>query len=604
MRTCFFALLTAAAALAQEVNEIRLEPLITGLTTPIDIQSPRDGSGRLFVVQQNGIIRLWRNGQLSPFLDIASRTRGNGECGLLGMAFPPGFATKRHFYVNYTNPQCNSSVVARYTLATDNTADPASERVILRVTQPFTNHKGGQLQFGPDGYLYIGFGDGGSGGDPLDNGQNRQSLLGKLLRIDVESGADTYTVPTDNPFGNEVWAYGLRNPWRFSFDKQTRDLWIGDVGQDRAEEIDFYPANAGGGRNFGWRIMEGFRCRTGTCDSTGTFLPVHEYTRAEGDTSVTGGYVYRGPVASTLTGTYVYADYSSGRIWGIDANFQNRLLLQTGIRISSFGEDEDGTLYLADHSGRVLRIVPLPLDQAPPLLVSVVNGASFLPGLAPGAASTAFVRGVLTNEGITAASALPLPNTIDGVQVLVNGIRVPVYAVAKMNGVEQVNFQFPSETSPGRATITVRSGTASVDLGGVVIRATQAEFFTNNGLALGVHAADNTLVTAERPLVAGEYAYFYATGLGATRNAPASGEPASLTALSPTTITPTVTLAGRPCEVFFAGLAPGFVGVYQVNIRVPVGVSVVTGNPFFISSPDLVISQGSQVSKPVPVPVR
>ena len=578
---------------------------MSGLQSPSDIQSARDGSGRLFIVQQGGLIRLWRNGQLSstPFLDIATRTNRNGECGLLGLAFPPNFPAKRHFYVNYTDPQCRNSIVARYSLNADNAADPASERILLRVAQPFTNHNGGQLQFGPDGYLYIGFGDGGSARDPLNSGQDRRSLLGKMLRLDVESGSDTYRVPPSNPFASdantlpEIWALGLRNPWRYAFDRLTGDLWIADVGQNRAEEISVQPANSHGGENYGWRVMEGFRCLSDPCNSTGTVLPVHEYGRGQNDLSVTGGYVYRGPVASTLTGTYLYADYVSGRIWGIDTRFQNRLLLESRIAISTFGEDEDGTLYLADHSGgRVLRVVPLPRDQARPAVTSVVNGASFLPGLAPGGVASAFLRGTLGANGISAANTLPLPRTLSDVQVLVNGREAPLYAVAKENDAEQVNFQVPFETAAGLATVTVRSGRVPAELGQVPVLAVAPAIFSSNGAAIVVRHSDNTLITPDRPLVAGELAYFYATGLGAVENRPETGAAAPTTVLARTTTRATVSLGGVNCEVLFAGAAPGLVGVYQVNIRVPTGIAA--------GLPHLVIFQGTQASRPTPVSLR
>ncbi len=604
MRTLSAALLFTFFAQAQTA-ELRLEPIITGLQSPIDIQSARDGSGRLFIVQQGGQIRIWRNGQLSPtpFLDIATRTNRNGECGLLGLAFPPNFATKRHFYVNYTDPQCRNSIVARYSLTSDNAADPASERIILRVTQPFTNHNGGQLQFGPDGYLYIGFGDGGSARDPMNAGQDRRTLLGKMLRLDVESGGDTYRVPPTNPFaGNadtlpEIWALGLRNPWRYSFDRLTGDLWIADVGQNRAEEISVQPANSRGGENYGWRVMEGFRCLSDPCNSTGSVLPVHEYGRAQGDLSITGGYVYRGPIASALTGTYIYADYVSGRIWGIDSRFQNRLLLESRINISTFGEDEDGTLYLADHgAGRVLRLIPLPLDQARPAVLSVVNGASFVSGVAPGGVASAFLRGTLGANGINAASTLPLPRTLSDVQVLMNGREAPLYAVAKENDAEQVNFQVPFETTAGMATVTVRSGGVTTELGQVPVLAVAPAIFSSNGAAIVVRNAGNTLITQDAPLAAGDLVYFYATGLGAVENRPETGAAASTTVLSRTTTRATVTLGGVNCEVLFAGMAPGLVGVYQVNIRVPTGIAA--------GLPHLVIFQGTQASRPTPVFLR
>ena len=361
------------------------------------------------------------------------------------------------------------------------------------------------------------------------------------------------------------------------------------MGQDRAEEINVQPAGSRGGENYGWRVMEGLRCRTAGCNSTGSVLPVHEYTRSQRDLSVTGGFVYRGPQGGALTGTYLYGDYVSGRIWGIDRGGQNRLLLESGLSLSTFGEDEDGTIYVADYGGgRVLRVVPVAREQ---LVLSVVNGATFQPGLAPGGVATVFTRGVVPSEGVV-ASTLPLGRRLAGVQVMVNGREAPLYAVAKVNGSEQVNFQVPWETATGLVAVRVNG----VELARVEVGAGQPAVFLANGLGVVVHHADNTLVTSERPLVAGENAYLYATGLGAVDNQPATGEAASTTQLSRVRSVPAVTLAGRTCEVQFAGLAPGLVGVYQINIRVPVGVAS--------GLPHLTVTQGGQASRPVPVPLR
>jgi len=297
-----------------------------------------------------------------PFLNISGQVTSGGEQGLLGLAFPPGFSTRQDFYVNYTNRTgVGDTVIARFNVGSDpDQADPASRRELLTIVQPFTNHNGGQLAFGPDNLLYIGSGDGGSGGDPLGNAQNTTSLLGKILRLDVLSGALPYAVPSGNPFGTEVWAFGLRNPWRFSFDRMTGDLYLADVGQSTREEIDFQPAGNGSGANYGWNIMEGSLCFSSTsCSSAGLTLPVVEYDHTSGDCSVTGGYVYRGSIP-TLRGTYLYGDFCSGRIWGLRQNgstWENRLLIDSTLLVSTFGEDENGELYVADYAtGTIYRI--------------------------------------------------------------------------------------------------------------------------------------------------------------------------------------------------------------------------------------------------------
>jgi glucose/arabinose dehydrogenase len=336
-----------------------------GFNHPVAITNAGDGSGRLFVAEQGGLIKFIRNGTVSstPFLDISGQvTPAGGEQGLLGLVFPPGFPTRNNFYVNFTNRAgVGNSVIARIGISSDpDRADPASQTQLLTFTQPFPNHNGGQLAFGPDGMLYVGSGDGGSEGDPLGNGQNKTTLLGKILRLDVLSGATPYAIPAGNPFGNEVWAYGLRNPWRFSFDRATGDLYLADVGQDTVEEINFQPAGSGAGANYGWNIVEGDRCFANpSCSSAGLILPVTEYLHGNGDCAVTGGYVYRGATAA-LRGVYFYGDFCSGRIWGLHNNgtsWDNQLVDDTTFSISTFGEDEAGELYLADYAaGNIYRI--------------------------------------------------------------------------------------------------------------------------------------------------------------------------------------------------------------------------------------------------------
>ncbi len=333
-----------------------------GLLRPVDLQVAADGSGRLFIVEQAGRIRIFQNGELlpTPFLDIRPQVGSSGnEQGLLGLAFHPRFTQNGYFYVNYTDRR-GDTVIARFQVSQDpNLADPNSEKILLTVDQPFPNHNGGVLTFGPDGYLYAGLGDGGSAGDPFDNAQNTATRLGKILRLDVDGG-DPYRIPPDNPFGNEVWAYGLRNPWRISFDRQTGDLWIGDVGQNAWEEIDFLPAGSPPGANFGWSLLEGNHPYNGD-PQPGLIPPVAEYPHEmnRGGCSVTGGYVYRGAALPEWQGIYLFGDYCTGFVWGLirsGSGWQAEVLFDTPFNISTFGVDESGEIYLADLQGAVYRL--------------------------------------------------------------------------------------------------------------------------------------------------------------------------------------------------------------------------------------------------------
>jgi glucose/arabinose dehydrogenase len=348
---------------------LALTPVLTGLDRPVFLTAPANDP-RLFVLEKDGRIRIIKNGALlaTSFLDITSLTTKGNEQGLLGLAFPANYASSGRFYVYYTAPGPTgggTSIVARYRVsANPDIADPASD-TILSIPQPYSNHNGGMLVFGRDGMLYIGLGDGGSGGDPDGHGQDRTELLGSILRIDV-SGTG-YTSPASNPystspsFRHELWNYGLRNPWRFSLDRQTGDLYIGDVGQNAREEIDVQPAASGGGENYGWNTMEGLSCYGGgSCNRSGLTLPVLDYGHDEG-CSVTGGYVYRGSAVPSLRGTYFYADYCAGMLrsfrWtgsGIVADKKwTRLVLSGGV--TSFGEDGSGELYVLTDSGGVYR---------------------------------------------------------------------------------------------------------------------------------------------------------------------------------------------------------------------------------------------------------
>ena len=348
------------------IPRLRIELAADGYSKPLFVTHAGDGSGRFFVVEQAGRIRVsdGPGGPAGVYLDIRDAVSSGGERGLLSAAFSPDFASDRALYVYYTD-LAGDTVVSRLR-ESDGRADPGSEEVLLSIDQPYSNHNGGQLAFGADGYLYVGTGDGGSADDPQDNAQDPYSLLGKLLRLDV-SGDGPYSIPADNPWADgagaapEVWALGLRNPWRFSFDRETGDLWIGDVGQNAREEIDFQPAASDGGENYGWRVFEGTRVSApGDPSPKSPVMPVTEYGREEGF-SVTGGYVYRGPSMPGLTGVYLFADYGSGTVWGLLRSGSDRervTLFETDLAVSSFGEDEDGELYLADlASGGVYTIV-------------------------------------------------------------------------------------------------------------------------------------------------------------------------------------------------------------------------------------------------------
>jgi glucose/arabinose dehydrogenase len=362
----------ASGAPVSGIPALQARLVVSGLRSPVDLRAAPGDAERLYVVEQGGRIRVVRNGQLAaaPFLDVQSRISSGGERGLLGLAFHPQFATNRRFFVNYTNP-AGDTHLAEFRATSDDAADPASERVLLEVGQPFANHNGGSLAFDNTGRLLIGLGDGGSGGDPLNNGQKLSTLLGKLLRIDVDAGSP-YGLPPDNPFlatagaQGEIWAYGLRNPWRIAVDRPTGDLYIGDVGQTAVEEIDVDPGSRRGGLNYGWRLMEGSRCfnPSNGCNTSGITLPVYEYGHSEG-CSVTGGVVYRGCRIPALAGTYFFADYCSGFVRSLRfANGQATEIRDwtSGLRgidsPVSFGLDAAGEVYVVDLDGEIYRLEP------------------------------------------------------------------------------------------------------------------------------------------------------------------------------------------------------------------------------------------------------
>jgi glucose/arabinose dehydrogenase len=358
---------------------VALTPVVDGFEQPLWVTAAPDGSGRLFVVEQPGRVRIVRDGVVAerPFLDIVDRVESGGsEQGLLSIAFHPDFAENGLFYVYYTARGSDAGVgdntIARYRVSAEDPdrGDPASEEILLAVEDPYPNHNGGLLLFGPDGYLYAGLGDGGSSGDPQGNGQDRGTLLGAILRLDVDparvTAEEPYLIPEDNPFVGEpdarpeIWAYGLRNPWRFSFDRATGELFIADVGQNRYEEVNYQPADSAGGENYGWNLREGRHCfAEDDCTVAGLVDPVAEYDHDLGN-SVTGGYVYRGQAHPDLVGTYLYADFGTGLLWGLGRDEVGAWVasdpVETGLNISSFGEDAAGELYATAFDGTLYSV--------------------------------------------------------------------------------------------------------------------------------------------------------------------------------------------------------------------------------------------------------
>ena len=434
---------------------MRFERVFAGIPfdDPVFITHAGDGSDRLFIVEQRGVIVAVSEstpGEAATFLDISDRVnRGGSEEGLLGLAFDPAFAENGRFFVYYSAAGPRRSVLSRFERLGDG-ANPDSELVILEVEQPFRNHNGGMIAFGPDGHLYVALGDGGSADDPQGNGQDPSTLLGSVLRIDVRnaSEAQPYVAPPDNPFASdgrgrpEVWAYGMRNPWRFSFDRETGELWAGDVGQGEFEEIDIVRAGA----NYGWNTMEGAHCfERSVCDQSGLTLPVAEYSHAQG-CSVTGGYVYRGSAVPSLAGWYVYGDFCSGRIWAVPADGQQGLegveIADSGFSVSSFGEDANGELYVIDYGGSVYRAMGVAdttaaAEPPPPSPLPTVSPASpqdAMRGATPTAAPSLTPATAAATPTLVAASDVGTGSTAWGLLALAVAVAIGVALVAFRRG--------------------------------------------------------------------------------------------------------------------------------------------------------------------------
>jgi glucose/arabinose dehydrogenase len=414
--------LASLAPTASAQRPLGLEEVATGLRSPLYATSPPGDLERVFIVEQGGRIKILRDGAVLPtlFLDVTALTNNSGERGLLGLAFHPNYASNGWFYINYTNTSGNTRVDRITVSATDpDVADPLTRVNILSQNQPFVNHNGGCLAFGPDGYLYIGLGDGGSAGDPANRAQNPLKLLGKMLRINVDQGLP-YTIPADNPFVgdpgtlDEIWSLGLRNPWRYSFDALTGDMWIADVGQNLWEEIDFELAGDGG-RNYGWRLKEGDHCfnPSSNCDPGGLTDPIYEYGR--GGTpfrcAITGGFVYRGERMATMQGRYFFADYCSGQVWSFRLlNGQAFDLIDHSTEfgtinsINSFGLDGSGELYVVSQAGKIYKMVPAGLTIDAGAVAAGTNATLEISGATP--SSNAWITCTLSGLGQTPVPAL------------------------------------------------------------------------------------------------------------------------------------------------------------------------------------------------------
>jgi uncharacterized protein (TIGR03437 family) len=440
-------------------TDTRLVLLADGLSSPLYLTNARDGSGRLFILERPGRIRVIRRGENSPietpFLDISAKVMLGGERGLLGLAFHPQYTINRRFFVNYTRVPDGATVISEFRVSVSNpNIAEIEERVLLTIAQPFDNHNGGMIEFGPDGYLYIGMGDGGSGFDPDNRAQNIEDLLGKMLRIDVDkmNGTAPYSSPPDNPFfgstpgRDEIYALGLRNPFRWSFDRSTGELYAGDVGQNAIEEIDIITR----GGNYGWRVFEGTQCTSlDPCDASRFIPPIYQYDHSGGRCSVTGGYVYRGSRGTFPTGSYLFGDFCTGEIF-LRHNNTVSLLLDTELRLASFGEDEFGEIYVADLRGSVFRL-------ATPGVASTVSAASFAGNLiAPGSLAVGLGSGfsnskktISNDQGATMLAGV----TVSIIDRTGNFRRAKIFQVSPT----RIHHEIPATTAVGKATIFYRS---------------------------------------------------------------------------------------------------------------------------------------------------
>jgi uncharacterized protein (TIGR03437 family) len=561
----FIGLVSIPRSFAQS-PDILLEPVLSGLSSPVFAGNAHDGSKRLFVVEQTGKIKVLRPGSTSPttFLDLSANIACCGERGLLGLAFHPQYSVNGRFFVDYTRKSDGATVISEFQVSAGN-ADVAqtTEKILLTISQPFQNHNGGMVVFGPDGYLYIGMGDGGSANDPGNRAQNTQVLLGKILRIDVDhpNGTEPYSSPSTNPFfgaaagADEIYAFGMRNPWRFSFDRQTGQLYVGDVGQNDREEVDIVTL----GGNYGWRVMEGTEC-TGlgpaSCNEGNFIPPIIDYGHSGGRCSITGGYVYRGSGGTFQPGQYLFGDYCSGEIFSLTQGAM-ALVKSSGLQVSSFGEDETGELYVVGLGGTVYRLTRVIAESA-----ATYRGSP----LAVESLAVAFGSNLTTGAG-TGTTLVILDST---------GKHTPAPLLFVSPG--QINFQVPAGVAlgPGTATITGAGGTvstASIDLASVA-----PGIFAANRNGQGVATA-----VALRLKPGGEMQYEQLTqfdpGRGMYVPLPLDFGAASdqvFLVLFGTGMRfgsglggVSATIGGTSAEVTFIGAQGTFVGLDQVNLRLP-----------------------------------
>lgn len=558
----------------------QLVPFLSGLSDPVYITSARDGSNRLFILEQTGRVLVMQPGSraTSVFLDVRAKVSFGGERGLLGIAFHPQFKANRRFFINYTRAGDGATIVSEFQAsATNSNLAETTERVFLTIAQPFANHNGGMIDFGPDGYLYIGMGDGGSANDPGNRSQNIEDFHGKMLRIDVDTpnGAVPYSSPSTNPFfgptagRDEIYALGLRNPWRWSFDRATGQLYAGDVGQGVIEEISIITI----GGNYGWRVYEGTRCTNlgpAACNPANYVAPLLEYYHSGGRCSVTGGYVYRGSRGTFPAGSYLFGDYCTGEIF-ITQNNSFRVLLDTDLNIASFGEDEAGELFVVDLSGGIYRLTA-------PVVVTPVSAASYSgERLAPESIAAAF--GVDLSAGEAAAQ----PGTVLPLELAGTTVRVKDAAGAERSAPlfyvspKQINFQIPPGTVSGTATVSVTPASALLSQGSINVQSISPGVFAVDASGGGLAAAQVLRIrdgaATYEPIAQYDAAqqkylpvpidlgpatddlFLVLYGTGFRFRGSLSGV--------------TATIGGEPGQVVFAGVQPDFVGLDQANVRLP-----------------------------------